>query len=373
MTPAAPLDRIRALLAQRDLTAALLSHPESVANVCGYSAPAEDYPVAHPFVCDPALLLVTESRSVLVVADTYTSLVGGVSAEPLPYRSYDYLAEPKPVESQQAALGDALTMCAVDHGRVGVEPGWLPARLADALRARQLELADIEAEVVAQRRIKSTSEIDALRKVAGLADAAQRAVKEHAQAGLAEAELAGIAQAAMNRLAGIRVPTFLNLTTGPASAAPPWEPTGRQIQAGDIILTDVAPWFGGAWGDSANAVVVGAPQNEHLRVFDALRMALETGIATARPGAVALEVDSAVRESLREYGDYPHHTGHALGASWSEEPRLTPYNSMRIEEGMVLAVEPAVYRTGWGGMRLEHMFLVGARENEILTQFEHTL
>ena len=61
------------------------------------------------------------------------------------------------------------------------------------------------------------------------------------------------------------------------------------------------------------------------------------------------------------------------GPSWSEEPRLTPYNAMQIEEGMVLAVEPAVYRPGWGGMRLEHMFLVGARENEILTQFEHTL
>jgi Xaa-Pro aminopeptidase len=373
VTPASPLDRLRELIERHDLTAVVLSHPESVANVCGYSAPAEDYPVAHPFVSDPAMLLVTESRSVLVVADAYSSLLESVGAEPLLYRSYDYLADPDPVESQRAAVAQALTTCDVDHGRVGVEPGWLPTRLADALRAQQLELLDIEAEIVAQRRIKSTAEIEALRTVAGLADAAQRAVKQNAQAGLTEAELAGFAQVAMNRLAGIRVPTFLNLTTGPASATPPWEPTGRQIQAGDIILTDVAPWFGGAWGDSANAIVVGSPQPEHVRVFDALRRALETGIAAARPGAVARDVDAAVRESLLEFGDYPHHTGHALGASWSEEPRLTPYNAMQIEEGMVLAVEPAVYRPGWGGMRLEHMFLVGARENEILTQFEHTL
>ena len=70
---------------------------------------------------------------------------------------------------------------------------------------------------------------------------------------------------------------------------------------------------------------------------------------------------------------YPHHTGHGIGAAWSEEPRITPYNEMRIEEGMVLALEPAIYLPGWGGIRLEHVFAVGATDNEILTRFEHTL
>jgi Xaa-Pro aminopeptidase len=46
---------------------------------------------------------------------------------------------------------------------------------------------------------------------------------------------------------------------------------------------------------------------------------------------------------------------------------------MRVEEGMVLALEPAIYLPGWGGIRLEHVFAVGATDNEILTRFEHTL
>ena len=70
---------------------------------------------------------------------------------------------------------------------------------------------------------------------------------------------------------------------------------------------------------------------------------------------------------------YSHHTGHGIGAAWSQEPRITPYNDLRIEEGMVLALEPAIYEQGWGGIRLEHVFLVGASDNEILTHFEHTL
>jgi Xaa-Pro aminopeptidase len=77
---------------------------------------------------------------------------------------------------------------------------------------------------------------------------------------------------------------------------------------------------------------------------------------------------------LADHGPtYAHHTGHRIGAAWSEEPRITPYCEERIEEGMVLALEPAIYLPNWGGIRLEHTFLVGPRENEILTMFEHTL
>ena len=77
---------------------------------------------------------------------------------------------------------------------------------------------------------------------------------------------------------------------------------------------------------------------------------------------------------LADHGPtYGHHTGHRIGAAWSEEPRITPYCKERLEEGMVLALEPAIYLSGWGGIRLEHTFRIGAQGNEILTAFEHTL
>jgi Xaa-Pro aminopeptidase len=373
VTAESPTTRMLSALRRRDLDSAVLSHPETVANLAGYLEPVEDYPVAHPYVSDPALLVLSPTATVLVVADAYAALVEGIQADPILARSYDYLAEPDPLAGKSEALAEALARCGCTGGRLGVEPGWLPMRTADELRRLGFELCDVESDVVASRAVKLPVEIEALRAAAGLADVAQRTVKERAEPGVTEAELAGIAQAAMNRHARMRVPTFLNLTTGPASAAPPWEPTGRRILVGDIILTDVAPWCRGAWGDSANAVVMGPPDAEHRRVFDALRRALETGIAACRPGVEAREVDRVVREQLEPFGGYPHHTGHALGASWSEEPRLAPYNTRRVEEGMVMAVEPSVYRAGWGGMRLEHMFLVKAGGNELLTKFEHTL
>jgi Xaa-Pro aminopeptidase len=179
----------------------------------------------------------------------------------------------------------------------------------------------------------------------------------------------------MFREAGRRVPAILTVTTGAeGTATGGGVATGRVVRQGDLVLTDTSPWIDGGWADTANAVFVGTPDPTTRRRFDAVRRALHEGIALCRPGVVAKEVDRRVRELLAEHGPtYGHHTGHRIGAAWSEEPRITPYCEERIDEGMVLALEPALYLPGWGGIRLEHTFLVGAQDNEILTRFEHTL
>jgi Xaa-Pro aminopeptidase len=179
----------------------------------------------------------------------------------------------------------------------------------------------------------------------------------------------------MFREAGKRVPGILTVTTGAeATSTGGAVATDRVVEAGDLVLTDTSPWIDGGWSDTANAVFVGTPDRTTRDRFDAVRRALHDGIALCRPGAVAKDVDRQVRELLAEHGPtYGHHTGHRIGAAWSEEPRITPYCEERFEEGMVLALEPAIYLPGWGGIRLEHTFLVGASDNEILTRFEHTL
>jgi Xaa-Pro aminopeptidase len=179
----------------------------------------------------------------------------------------------------------------------------------------------------------------------------------------------------MFREAGRRVPAILTVTAGAeATATGGGVATGRTIEKGDLVLTDTSPWIDGGWSDTANAVFIGSPDAVTRKRFDAARRALHHGISLCRPGVVAKDIDRQVREMLAEHGPtYNHHTGHRIGAAWSEEPRITPYCDERLEEGMVLALEPAIYLPGWGGIRLEHVFRIGADGNEILTKFEHTL
>jgi Xaa-Pro aminopeptidase len=179
----------------------------------------------------------------------------------------------------------------------------------------------------------------------------------------------------MCREAGKRVPAILTVSTGAeATATGGGVATGRIVRSGDLVLTDTSPWIDGGWSDTANAVFVGTPDRRTRERFDAVRRALHAGIDLCRPGVVARDVDRRVRELLEDYGPtYRHHTGHRIGVAWSEEPRITPYCEERLEEGMVLALEPAIYEPGWGGIRLEHTFVVGASGNDVLTKFEHML
>jgi len=364
----AELDRLRAALDEAGHSQAVLSHPETLAALGCFELPVEDWPVSNPFVAGPALVCLGPDNAALVVADFHAADVRDCGAQVVTYRSYDFEREPDPAGELHAALLAALETAGVGPGPTGVEALSLPHAVAEWLR--QAGRAP-----VAVASLRQEPALDAVRRASRLADVVQQAVKDHAAPGVSEAELAGLAAAAMFNEAGRRVPAILTVSTGAeATATGGGVATGRVVQEGDLVLTDTSPWIDGAWSDTANAVLVGTPDRVTRQRFDAVRRALHDGIELCRPGVVARDVDRKVRELLAEHGPtYVHHTGHRIGAAWSEEPRITPYCAERLEEGMVLALEPAIYQPGWGGIRLEHVFVVHATGNEILTKFEHTL
>ncbi|MNT45324.1 Aminopeptidase [compost metagenome] len=59
-----------------------------------------------------------------------------------------------------------------------------------------------------------------------------------------------------------------------------------------------------------------------------------------------------------------------MGLSLHEEPWLVPGEVGVLQEGMVIAIEPGAYLSGWGGVRLEELVLVGAEGPERLTALE---
>jgi Xaa-Pro aminopeptidase len=353
----------------------VFSHPETLAYLGCFEEPLEDWPVSNPFVAVPALLCMGPAHSVLVVADFHLPDVRECGARVVSYRSYDFQMAPDPVAELQKALLGALDEAGVAPGQTGVEAMHLPFEVSDWLRRAGREPVACDAAVASARSAGGGADFSAIKRACRLADVVQQTVKDLAAPGVSEAELAGLAAAAMFKEAGRRVPAILTVTAGAeATATGGGVATERVVKEGDLVLTDTSPWIDGAWSDTANTVYIGTPDAETRRRFDAVRHALEDGIALCRPGAVARDVDREVRSMLAEHGPtYSHHTGHAIGAAWSEEPRITPYNDLRIEEGMVLALEPAIYVPGWGGIRLEHVFLVGASDNEVLTLFDHTL
>jgi len=175
----------------------------------------------------------------------------------------------------------------------------------------------------------------------------------------------------METAAGARVPMMTDLVGGAITATGGGNPTNRIIHKNDLVLTDLTPCLNGYWGDSCSTIVVGTPTKDQERIFALVKEALEIGISTIRPGVQAKEVDLAMRHHLAAEGGFGHHGGHGVGIAYHEEPRIVPYNSMLLQPGMVIALEPAVYKNDYG-IRLEHLMVVTETGCEKLTKFEHS-
>ena len=83
------------------------------------------------------------------------------------------------------------------------------------------------------------------------------------------------------------------------------------------------------------------------------------------------EVDSAARDYINEmgYGEYyTHGTGHGLGLEIHTSPRFSPHSDQILEKNNVMTIEPGIYLSGWGGVRIEDDVIIGDKGCEILNK-----
>jgi Xaa-Pro aminopeptidase len=341
----------RALAVARGLGAdgVLAADPPTVTWLTGLVVDVESGP--SPFALAPLALLTPEGPPVVVASEDEADAVAAAGCELVAYPGYT-TGSLDPVGSA------ARSLAAAAGGRtLATELGALPAALATGL-----SLVEAGARIARARAVKDADELELLRGALRLCDVGQREARARAAPGIAEIELWGLVRAAVERAAGGRTPLLADLASGERTGGTGGPPGERVVAEGDLVLCDLVPRRGGYWGDSCATFAVGAPaataREKHRRASDALARGLEA----IRPGLLAGELDELVRAGL----DYPHHTGHGLGTSWHEEPRIVPGGDTVLEAGMVVALEPAVYADD-EGVRVEQVVLVREDGCELLS------
>jgi Xaa-Pro aminopeptidase len=349
----------------------LLTSPASLKYLAGYFYNFETGP--SPFHLLPAALIVGDGSN-LVIADNETHQLAAIESS-VSVETYESYTFEKPVDSNNQFLfhlHKSLNQYTAGKTRIGIEQDFLPLVIARSLLTKypDIELIDITSEIVLLRAIKDVDEIELIQKATHLSDVGQAAVLKYAKEGMSELELFSKVRLEMETVAGTRVPMMADFVSGKTTASGGGNPGNKVIQQNDLILCDLTPCFDGYWGDSCNTIVVGKPTAEQNKTFTLVKEALELGIHAIRPGAPAKDVDQVMRSHLEAEGSFGHHGGHGVGLFYHEEPRIVPYNTMILEPGMVIALEPAVYKEDYG-IRLEHLMLVTKDGSEVLTKFNH--
>jgi Xaa-Pro dipeptidase len=128
--------------------------------------------------------------------------------------------------------------------------------------------------------------------------------------------------------------------------------------------------------DITRTFAVGELEPELTHVYELVRQANEEARAVSRPGAAGQDIDRAAREVIAAagYGDYFfHRTGHGLGLEVHEPPYILEANSEPLQVGNVFTIEPGIYLSGRGGVRIEDDIVITPDGSRSLTGFPRDL
>jgi Xaa-Pro aminopeptidase len=263
--------------------------------------------------------------------------------------------------------------------RLGVDDANLTVRQHARLREllpERVELVAAGGLVERLRAVKDAQELERIRAAAQAADAALTDLLESGLAGRTESELAQALTAAM-LARGAHGASFAPIVAGgPQAALPHAHPRDVPVRTGQLVVIDWGAELDGYCSDCTRTVAVGEPSEHAREVYELVLAAQQVGLAAVRPGAGARSVDAAAREVIQGAGHgehFGHSLGHGVGLEVHEAPRLSKRSDEELVSGNVVTVEPGVYLPGELGVRIEDLVVVTDSGSEILTGLDKQL
>ena len=232
-----------------------------------------------------------------------------------------------------------------DRDVIGVDLEGAAYSQVQAITSRypSAQLRDATGILQTARRVKSTWELDVLRRANVIAVEALGRVPGWLREGITEVELASRLDAAARERGsdGVAYPTLIGF--GRKSLAPHAAPTGRQLGRDQIVTIAFGPSLAGYCADIVRTFYFGTPPPLALESSRNTVATQKAALDAVRPGARAGGTMIAANRVIADlYPDAPRagRAGHGLGLTVHETPSLTPDNETLLEPNMVLAIEP---------------------------------
>jgi Xaa-Pro aminopeptidase len=284
-------------------------------------------------------------------------------------------------------------------GRASV-PRDFPIWLADRLRADGIEL-DVDQDVFDdRRRAKTEAQVAGMRRAQRAAEAAMDACREL----LRRAEIRGDellldgeqltverVKADMNVAFAAHDATADEYIVAPGAQGAVGHDMGSgPIRPGTPLVVDIFPRDNASavYTDMTRTFVVGDVPDDVREWHRLCKEALDAAIAQIRAGVEARAVFDLTCDIFEAAGEptqrtkqpgetlvdgFFHGLGHGVGLEVHEEPSMGRLANKKLVAGDTVTVEPGLYRSGYGGVRLEDIVLVTENGAENLTDYPYDL
>jgi Xaa-Pro aminopeptidase len=235
--------------------------------------------------------------------------------------------------------------------------------------------------VMNMRAVKDERELAALRTGSRFADEVGELLRERIVPGVTELELSDFIISEMTKRGASH--GFATCQSGVERSGEPFlfpAATSRVLRDGDLVHMEINGRYEGYKIDICRSTVVGKPTKEAVHLLETVLTMLEKSVAAIGPGVLAEDLEAIANDVAEKagyvgkfafgYGGPGTYLGHGIGLGVDEPPIIAKGEKTYLRPGMMLTIEPGLYRTPAGGARIEDEVLVTENGCEVITKLE---
>ncbi|TFF92595.1 MAG: aminopeptidase P family protein [Promethearchaeota archaeon] len=291
----------------------------------------------------------------------------------------------------------------LDNLTIGMELDSLPTSfyLYYKNMLKGANIKNIELDLRKLRMIKDKKELELFREAGKIAQKAQERIPDVLRPGIKEYEVVAevVYEAMKNKSVhfsnvnstfgknwlilasgeNLWTPSYFPILSGKGlSNAIPYGYSEREIKQGDLIMCDYAINYRGYHADHARTYFLESYPDGFKEKYLILKQIyeeikkdyLKVGIPVSKIYNRMKELLD--KEGLGEFfqgnGYYYQGLGHGIGLELDEPPAILPNSDIKLEENMVIALEPKIIIPEWGAIDLEDDFIIKKNDAEQITK-----
>ena len=356
MNYVARLDRTRSAMTQRGVDALIVGKPANRQYLSGFGERDESASASSGWI------VLTADKGYFVTGFNYFAAAEATIRHLEPVRA-----------TSRLLLGLIELLNRLPVRTIGFEPSWLTYSVYEELRSKlegDRALVAIDGLTDSLRATKDVDELAVLRRAIAMTDAVYVEVVAGLHVGQSEREIAWAIERGLRERGAEAMAFGPSVAAGPNSAVPHHETSDYRLQWGDPVWIDLGARLDGYCSDLTRSFAFGEASTDYLSTWTLVLDAQRAGLAGLRAGLESKAADAFARDVVVAIGrgdEFGHPLGHGVGLMIHEAPLLAGRSDERLSAGMVVTVEPGLYRPGWGGVRIEDVAVVEVDGASVLT------